>query len=72
MRNVKRNAKSGTKGVILGLFFLFNILLTIGENVAKTTFGRKIYNDGGTEKKNIFNCVLYLFFFSLLFSFENI
>ncbi len=54
MRNVKRNAKSGAKGVILGLFFLFNIFLTIGENVAKTTFGRKIHYDGGTEKKNYF------------------
>jgi hypothetical protein len=68
MRNIKRNANSGVKGVILGLIFL-KYFINYGENhVAKTTFDRKIRNDGGTEKKLLLTCVQYLFFFSLFFS----
>ncbi len=56
MRNIKKkNANWGEKkGRIWGCFFcIFNY----GKNVAKTTFDRRIRNDGGTGKKNYYNIV---------------
>ncbi len=43
----------GEFGVIL-FFFVFS---TMGKNVAKTTFDRRIRNDGGTGKKNYYDIV---------------
>ncbi len=58
MRNIKKkNANCGEKkGRIWGCFF-FCIFQLWEKNVAKTTFDRRIRNDGGTRKNNYYNIV---------------
>jgi hypothetical protein len=55
MRNIKKKMQIGgrKRGEFGVVFCIFNY----GKNVAKTTFDRRIRNDGGTGKKNYYNIV---------------